>query len=56
MTASLIAQQVEGYLLSKPETSVNYPFGDDVKVFRVKGELPRDFRFARITGLLQSSF
>lgn len=39
MTDSLIAQQVEGYLLSKPDTSVYYPFGDDIKVFRVKDKM-----------------
>jgi len=27
------------YLLSKPETSLYYPFGDDVKVFRVKNKM-----------------
>jgi len=39
MTDSLSAQQVESYLLSKPETSLYYPFGDDVKVFRVKKKM-----------------
>jgi len=29
----------EVYLLSKPETSLYYPFGDDVKVFRVKNKM-----------------
>ena len=29
----------EEYLLSKPETSLYYPFGDDVKVFRVKNKM-----------------
>jgi predicted DNA-binding protein (MmcQ/YjbR family) len=29
----------EKYLLSKPETSVYYPFGNDVKVFRVKTKM-----------------
>lgn len=29
----------EKYLLSKPETSVYYPFGEDVKVFRVKQKM-----------------
>lgn len=33
------ATQVESYLLSKPETSLYYPFGDDVKVFRVKNKM-----------------
>ncbi len=31
--------QVEQYLLSKPETSLYYPFGDDVKVFKVKNKM-----------------
>ncbi len=31
--------QVENYLLSKPEASLYYPFGDDVKVFRVKAKM-----------------
>ena len=30
---------VEEYLLSKQETSVYYPFGDDIKVFRVKQKM-----------------
>jgi len=33
------AQQTETYLLSKPETSLYYPFGDDVQVFRVKNKM-----------------
>ena len=36
---SLNDQQVEEYLLSKPETSLYYPFGDEVKVFRVKTKM-----------------
>ena len=32
-------QQAEQYLLSKPETSLYYPFGGDVKVFRVKTKM-----------------
>jgi len=32
-------QQVEQYLLSKPEASVDYPFGDDIKVFKVKNKM-----------------
>ncbi|WP_159821711.1 MmcQ/YjbR family DNA-binding protein [Colwellia sp. 20A7] len=39
MTDNLIAQQIEGYLLSKPDTSVYSPFGDDIKVFRVKDKM-----------------
>jgi predicted DNA-binding protein (MmcQ/YjbR family) len=31
--------QVEQYLLSKPETSLYYPFGDDVRVFKVKNKM-----------------
>ena len=31
--------QAEQYLLLKPETSMYYPFGDDVKVFRVKNKM-----------------
>jgi predicted DNA-binding protein (MmcQ/YjbR family) len=36
---SLNDHEVEKYLLSKPETSLYYPFGDDVKVFRVKNKM-----------------
>jgi len=36
---SLNDQDVENYLLSKPEASLYYPFGDDVKVFRVKSKM-----------------
>jgi predicted DNA-binding protein (MmcQ/YjbR family) len=32
-------QQVEQYLLSKPEVIIHYPFGDDVKVFKVKNKM-----------------
>ncbi|MCW8834674.1 MAG: MmcQ/YjbR family DNA-binding protein [Colwellia sp.] len=39
MPDTLNAQQVEQYLLSKPETSLYYPFGDDVKVFKVKSKM-----------------
>ena len=31
--------QIEHYLLAKPETSLYYPFGDDVKVFKVKHKM-----------------
>lgn len=31
--------KAQDYLLSKPETSLYYPFGDDVKVFRVKNKM-----------------
>ncbi len=39
MANSLDQPQVEQYLLSKPETSLYYPFGDDVKVFSVKNKM-----------------
>jgi predicted DNA-binding protein (MmcQ/YjbR family) len=32
-------EQVNNYLLSKPEASMYYPFGDDVEVFRVKNKM-----------------
>jgi predicted DNA-binding protein (MmcQ/YjbR family) len=35
----MIEQLAEKYLLSKPETSLYYPFGDNVKVFRVKEKM-----------------
>jgi predicted DNA-binding protein (MmcQ/YjbR family) len=39
MTESLTFDQAEQYLLSKLETSLYYPFGDEVKVFRVKTKM-----------------
>ena len=39
MCKSLILQQSETYLLSRPETSLYYPFGEEVKVFRVKSKM-----------------
>ena len=36
---SLTYQQAEQYLLSKPEAMLTYPFGDDVKVFKVKNKM-----------------
>ena len=39
MTDSLTVEQAEQYLLSKAETSLYYPFGDGVKVFRVKNKM-----------------
>ncbi len=36
---SLNEHQVEEYLLYKPEASLYYPFGDDIKVFRVKNKM-----------------
>ncbi|MDO6445076.1 MmcQ/YjbR family DNA-binding protein [Colwellia sp. 1_MG-2023] len=35
----MVEQIAEKYLLSKPETSMYYPFGDGVKVFRVKEKM-----------------
>ncbi len=32
-------EQAQAYLLSKVETSLYYPFGDDVQVFRVKNKM-----------------
>lgn len=32
-------QDAEQYLLSKPEAGVEYPFGDDIKVFKVKNKM-----------------
>jgi len=37
--SSLTYQQAEQYLLSKPEACVDYPFGDDIKVFKVKNKM-----------------
>jgi len=37
--ASLSNLQAEQYLLSKPEATIDYPFGDDVKVFKVKNKM-----------------
>ncbi len=39
MKDNLTFEQVEQYLLSKPEASLYYPFGDGVKVFRVKTKM-----------------
>ena len=36
---SLTYQQAEAYLLSKPEAYVDYPFGDEIKVFKVKNKM-----------------
>lgn len=33
------AEQVEQYLLNKPEATLYYPFGDDVKVLKVKHKM-----------------
>jgi len=32
-------KQAEKYALSKPETSLSFPFGEDVKVFKVKNKM-----------------
>ena len=51
MADSLSTQQivVEEYLLSKPETSMYFPFGDDVKVFRVKQKMFATLSFGKGT-------
>jgi predicted DNA-binding protein (MmcQ/YjbR family) len=36
---SFTNQQAENYLLNKPESIVDYPFGDEVKVFKVKNKM-----------------
>lgn len=40
-------EQVKTYLLSKPETSKYYPFGDDVEVFRVKDKMFATLSFGK---------
>lgn len=39
MTNSLNAEQVESFICSKPETALYFPFGDEVKVFKVKHKM-----------------
>lgn len=39
MIDSINFEQAEYYLLAKPEASLYYPFGDDVKVFKVKNKM-----------------
>jgi predicted DNA-binding protein (MmcQ/YjbR family) len=39
MINRLTFKQVEQYLLSKPEASLDYPFGDEVSVFKVKNKM-----------------
>ena len=39
MSNSLTVQQAEQYLLNKPEAKLDYPFGDEVKVFKVKHKM-----------------
>jgi predicted DNA-binding protein (MmcQ/YjbR family) len=36
---SISYQQAEEYLLSKSETRLDFPFGDDIKVFKVKNKM-----------------
>ncbi len=33
------SKQAEQYLLSKPEATLDYPFGEEVKVFKVKNKM-----------------
>ncbi|OUS23179.1 hypothetical protein A9Q98_16090 [Thalassotalea sp. 42_200_T64] len=33
------AEQIERYLLAKPGSTLDYPFGEDVKVFKVKNKM-----------------
>ncbi|MFT5815399.1 MAG: putative DNA-binding protein (MmcQ/YjbR family) [Psychroserpens sp.] len=39
MTGSQGHTQAEHYLLNKPETTLDFPFGEDVKVFKVKNKM-----------------
>lgn len=34
-----LPEWLKPYLLSKPETKEDFPFGDDVAVFKVKGKM-----------------
>ncbi|MCJ8295054.1 MAG: MmcQ/YjbR family DNA-binding protein [Colwellia sp.] len=36
---SLNEQQAERYLLSKPQVKLDFPFGEEVKVFKVKNKM-----------------
>ena len=47
--ASLSTQQAEQYLLSKPEATLDYPFGEDVKVFKVKSKMFATLSFGKGT-------
>ncbi|MCI2284972.1 MmcQ/YjbR family DNA-binding protein [Colwellia sp. MSW7] len=47
MTESLTVQQAERYLLAKPASTLYYPFGDDVKVFRVKQKMFATLSFGK---------
>ena len=37
--SSLNEKQAERYLLSKPEVKLDFPFGEEVKVFKVKNKM-----------------
>ena len=37
--ANFTNQQAEQYLLNQAETTLDFPFGDDVKVFKVKNKM-----------------
>ena len=37
--SSLNEKQAEQYLLSKPEVKLDFPFGEEVKVFKVKNKM-----------------
>ncbi|TWX64777.1 MmcQ/YjbR family DNA-binding protein [Colwellia demingiae] len=39
MTDSLDHTQAEHYLLNKPEAKLDFPFGEEVKVFKVKNKM-----------------
>jgi len=39
MIENLSTQRAEQYLLTKPEATLDYPFGDEVKVFKVKNKM-----------------
>jgi len=39
MVASINELEAQKYLLSKPEATLDYPFGDEVKVFKVKNKM-----------------
>ncbi|KGJ88474.1 MmcQ/YjbR family DNA-binding protein [Colwellia psychrerythraea] len=39
MVDSLDYIKAEQYLLNKPETTLDFPFGEDVKVFKVKNKM-----------------
>jgi predicted DNA-binding protein (MmcQ/YjbR family) len=47
MLSSLTAQKVEKYLLQKPEAALTYPFGEDVKVLKVKNKMFATLSFGK---------